>query len=812
MLKNFTKTFVFLLLSTAISTLNAQQNEPKRFNISGIIEDENGDVVKGAKITASNLDESRNTKSDSAGKYILKNLPEGIYLLEIHNGNFIDHQQIAVKKQHLKHNIVFNNSDHELGEVHLRAESFKSKIEKKGFALNVVETKKASVRNIQTNELLNTTVGVKIRQNGGLGSRAEYSLNGLSGSAVRIFIDGIPISTFGSSYNLNSIPPSMIERIEVYKGVVPGHLADDALGGAINIVLNKQSSKNINASVSYGSFNTFQTNANGLYRFDKSGLTIKASAFHNYSDNDYEVSGRSVVVKGLGGQQTPITARRFNDAYRSTGGMAQIGYTDVKWADQFFLGFTGSDDYKEVQHGAFMTDTPYKGRFLESDASLINLTYQKKDLFTKGLDINVNGYYGTRNRQVNDTVPWAYSWNGNRAINYEGEEFKYTRRSQQEGGPTLAKINRNVASIRTGLAYAISDHHTVLANHVYSGIDREDSDKLKSVLENTFLGTRDLHKNILSLTYEFNAFDDKLKANLFGKYYQQKTVSVDPAIQTGPDGNRQIVDEVVSSNKEYEGYGFAASYELSPNITFLTSTEKAIRLPNETEIFGNDGDNVVANSSINPEQSNNYNLGAKLGSFNLKKHQVSVSTNLFTRNIKDRIGLPIQTSSNINEELILYENQGSGTSKGIDAQLNYTYNNNFGLNFNMSRFDLKIKNKGVEVAVPNTPFFTMNGNLRYSFKDLIQKNSRLNLFYTMYFTDEFSYLVPQGSNTAGNDFFKVPQQLAQDLGLSYTFPNQNFIMSFDVKNIFDKPVYDNLSVQKPGRAFYLKLNYTINKF
>ena len=88
----------------------------------------------------------------------------------------------------------------------------------------------------------------------------------------------------------------------------------------------------------------------------------------------------------------------------------------------------------------------------------------------------------------------------------------------------------------------------------------------------------------------------------------------------------------------------------------------------------------------------------------------------------------------------------------------------------------------------------------------------LNLFYTMYFTDEFSYLVPQGSNTVGDDFFKVPQQLAQDLGLSYTFPNQNFVMSFDVKNIFNKPVYDNLSVQKPGRAFYLKLNYSINKF
>src|SRR5690606_25906968 len=281
-------------------------------------------------------------------------------------------------------------------------------------------------------------------------------------------------------------PPSMIKKIEVYKGVVPGHLADDALGGAINIVLHNATKNNINASVSYGSFNTLQASANGLYRFEESGFTVKGSVFHNYSDNDYKVSGRSVVVTGLGGVQTPITARRFNDAYRSTGGMLQIGYTNVKWADQFLIGFTGSSDYKEIQHGAFMTITPYKDRFMESDALLMNLTYQKNDLFTKGLDININGLHGKRNRMVSDTLAWAYSWKGEKAIDFKGNEYKYSWRSQQEGGPTLAKINRNVSSIRTGISYTISKNHRIMLNHVYSGIDRVDSDQLRSVLENTF--------------------------------------------------------------------------------------------------------------------------------------------------------------------------------------------------------------------------------------------------------------------------------------------------------------------------------------
>ncbi|WP_282144058.1 TonB-dependent receptor [Cellulophaga baltica] len=779
--------------------------------LSGIIILEDNTPVINAHIKV--IGTTHSAVTDFDGSYFIENLKYGTYNLLI--STIEAHKKtisITIAQEKTSITTTVSRKTNELNEVVVNGQSKETKLETAGYAVNVVKTEEASIRNIQTNELLNTTVGVKIRQNGGLGSDVTYSLNGLSGSSIRIFINGIPSSTYGSSFNLNSIPPSMIKNIEVYKGVVPGHLADDALGGAINIVLHDKIKNHLNASVSYGSFNTLQTSVNGVYRFDKTGFTVKGSLFHNYSDNDYKVSGRSVLVTGLGGEQTPITARRFNDAYRSTGGMVHFGYTNVSWADQFFIGLTGSDDYKEVQHGAFMTITPYKDRFLESDALLANLSYQKKNIFTKGLDVTINGLYGKRNRAVNDTVAWAYSWYGERAIDFRGNEYQYTWGSQQEGGPTLSKIKRKVAAIRTGLSYTIAENHKVLLNHVYNSIDREDSDALQSVLENTFIGTRDLHKNIFSLTYELNALDDQLKASVFGKHYQQKTISIDPEIEADEDGNDRVVDEIVTSTNAYQGYGFASSYAITPNITLLASAEKAIRLPDETEVFGNDGDNVVANPNIRPEISNNYNLGFRLGSFKVKKHEFTISTNLFTRNIKDRIGLPIETSLNVDDELIVYVNQGNAKSKGIDAQLNYNYNNNLGFNFNVSRFDLTTETAaGTEFDIPNTPFLTMNGSLRYSFKNFIQQKSNLNLFYTLYFTDEFSYLVSQGSNTVGDDFFKVPQQVAQDFGLSYAFPSSKFVVSFDVKNIFDKPVYDNLSVQKPGRAFYLKMNYTIDK-
>ena len=783
---------------------------------TGNILDESHQPIFGAVVIFDNYDQI--ATSDEDGVFVIEDIPVGTYSIKI---SYIGYKTVSKTieinenstAQNTSFKFIMSESVEGLDEVHIAGKSHKRNVEERGFAVNLIETKEASFRNIQTNELLNTSVGVKIRQNGGLGSEVTYSLNGLSGSSIRIFIDGIPISSYGSSFSLNSIPTSMIKNIEVYKGVVPGYLSDDALGGAINIVLHKKATNSLNASVSYGSFNTTQSNFNGNYRFKNSGFTIKGSAFYNYSDNDYKVSGRSVVVTGIGGVQTPITARRFNDAYRSTGGIFQVGYTNVKWADQFLVGFTASDDYKEVQHGAFMTITPYKDRFLESDALLANVIYQKKDLLTKGLNLNFNALYGARNRSINDTVAWAYSWNGERAIDFRGDEYQYTWGSQQEGGPTLAKIKRNVASVRTGLSFTINHHHKILFNHIYNRIDREDSDALKSVLENTFQGTRDLYKNIYAMTYEMSAFQERFKASVFGKHYRQKTTSTDPEIVEDSNGSDVVVDEVVSSKNNFEGYGFATSYAITPDFTLLTSAEKAIRLPNETEVFGNDGDNVVANSSIRPEISDNYNLGFRFGEFKINKHAFTISTNMFIRNIKDRIGLPIETSLNVDDELIVYVNQGNAKSKGIDAQLNYTYKNNLRFNFNISRFDLTTTTaSGTEFEIPNTPFLTMNSGLSYSLKNVIQKESHLNLFYSIYFTDDFSYLTSQGANTVGDDFFKVPEQFVQDLGLSYVFPNKKLVVSLDVKNIFNRPVYDNLSVQKPGRAFYFKLNYSINNF
>lgn len=801
-----------LFTAFSLITFFYAQGQETSGTVSGTVSDESGRPLPYANVVIEGL--NKGVLTDDDGNYTLDRLPMGRHTLVV---SFVGYGQRSTTIElnedanNVKIDFSLQETVENLAEVTVNGKSHKTELETEGFAASAIVTKEASLRNIQTNELLNTTMGVKIRQNGGLGSNVEYSLNGLSGRSVSIFIDGIPISIYGSSFNLNSIPPSMIKNIEVYKGVVPGHLSSDAVGGAINIVLHKGAENNLNTSVSYGSFNTLQTHLNAAYRMDTSGFTVKASAFHNYSDNDYKISGRTIVDIAPNGVETPIEARRFYDAYRSTGGMAQIGFTDVQWADQFLVGVTASDEYNEVQHGTFVTKLPYKGRFLESDALLGNLTYQKKDFLIKGLDLNVNGVYGKRNRIINDTVPEAYSWTGERRVGFDGEYLDYTWDAQNENGPTLAKIERKVSSVRSGLSYTINDNHKILVNHVYSGVDREDSDEMLSLLENTFQQTSDLYKNILALSYELDALEHRLKLNTFGKYYHQKVKNTQPVFN---EDNTEVIDEVYDSNVDYTGYGFAASYTVTPTVTLLTSAEKAIRLPSENEVFGDAGDNLLPNLGIKPETSNNLNLGFRLGRFDVSRHGFTFAANFFTRNIENRIGLPTNADAlRDSDEFVQYTNlENTAESKGIEAEFDYTYNNNLGFNFNITRMSLTTVNSGLETDVPNVPLFTMNASLRYTLKNFIQAKSRLNLFYNAYYTDAFSYKFSAGTNTTGEEEFLIPEQIAHDFGLSYAFPKKNFVLSFDVKNIFDQAVYDNLSVQKPGRAFYLKLNYTINNF
>lgn len=81
--------------------------------------------------------------------------------------------------------------------------------------------------------------GVKLRVNSGVGSDYNFTLNGFSGRQVKFFMNGLAMDNFGDAFSINNLPANMVERAEVYKGVLPVGLGADALGGAVNVITRK---------------------------------------------------------------------------------------------------------------------------------------------------------------------------------------------------------------------------------------------------------------------------------------------------------------------------------------------------------------------------------------------------------------------------------------------------------------------------------------------------------------------------------------------------------------------------------------------
>lgn len=806
---------IILLLTTLVTS--AQISE-----LYGTVTLPSGEPVVGASVTL--RPGSRGTITNETGSYSLENIPFGNYELVVTSLEVQSKElrvTIGQARQHI--NIITEANDaSQLEEVSVVRTTEKREMEISGFAVAVIETKEASTRTLTTNELLDRTVGVRVRQNGGIGSQVEYNLNGLSGSAVGLFLDGIEISTYGSSFNLNNIPPAMIERIEVYKGVLPSHLTGDYVGGAINVVLKKDASQNnITLATSYGSFNTFQSDIGAIFRDKKSGFSARASGFYTYTDNSFTTWGRSTTyVNHLQQITRPYRAKRFNDSYRSIGGRFEVGFTDVSWADQFFLGYNVSDTYNEIPHGTTMA-VPYVGRFSEFQANVLSLNYNKRDLFVEGLALNVNAVHSNRSTYLQDTVGWAYNWDGTvREVIEFGERVPLrTNGGGQQGVKSITQVDRKITNVRSNLGYTVVSGHRISLNHKLETTDRDDNDLLNPI--NKDLVTESvLTKNIVSFNYEAQTFKDKLKTNLLAKYTANRTNRSRAEIIT-ENGQQSIIRRDTSTFADNFGYGATASYNIIPRLFVIASGESAYIMPNEIQLYGDPEINILPNLHLKPEKNINYNLGFRWGTLDVGKHSLSIYGSAFWRNGFDKIAQQVVDEAEIeNEEdadiqTTRYINMGKTQARGIEGEVIYIYDNRLNVLLNFSKFNNLFKGTNEESGrahdlyneqVPNEPFFTVNANIQYRLNNVFQKESTLNLYYNTGYVGQY-YIV-----WGAPEWSKTPTQFTHDIGASYRFPSDKLIASIDAKNIFNAEVYDNFMVQKPGRGIYIKLNYTISKF
>lgn len=133
----------------------------------------------------------------------------------------------------------------------------------------VINAKELQGRSVSLESVLDKSIGLKVGQSGGLGSSSRIIVHGLEGNRIQILWDGIPMSSSDGTFSLDEIPIDIIERIEVYKSIIPARFGCDGLGGAVNIVTKEYTTDYMDAS--------YQTHKGSLFsrkNFPKSGILL----------------------------------------------------------------------------------------------------------------------------------------------------------------------------------------------------------------------------------------------------------------------------------------------------------------------------------------------------------------------------------------------------------------------------------------------------------------------------------------------------------------------------------------------------------
>lgn len=238
-----------------------------------------------------------------------------------------------------------------LDEIVVTATKFEVKQSQTGKVVSVIDQATLQ-RNIGKSlpEILNYQAGIFINgANNALGTNSDIYLRGAGSGNTLILIDGVPVgdpSQINSSFDLNSINPNQVERIEILKGAQSTLWGSDAVAGVINIITKKGGDKKLapNASIAYGSYNTLKAAAGIGGKIDK--LTYNLN--YNYIKSD----GFSSAYDSTG------SAGFDKDGFKQNSIQANIGY---KISSQFSVSaFSNYGKYNaDVDNGAFSDDKDY---------------------------------------------------------------------------------------------------------------------------------------------------------------------------------------------------------------------------------------------------------------------------------------------------------------------------------------------------------------------------------------------------------------------------------------------------------------------
>jgi len=748
-------------------------------SISGTVKNNQQRAIEGVTVRV----DGQTVLTDNEGIYNITNIKNRNLEITAQAVGYVTfRQKLALREGSNSFEIILVEKDEHIEEVSITGLTKSQLTNRMAFNVTSIDATKYYNSTINIADALDQVPGVRVREQGGLGSNLNLAINGFSGNHIRFFIDGVPMDNMGSTFQMNTIPINLAENIEVFKGVVPIWLGSDALGGAINIVTNKSNRNYIDASYSYGSFNTHRTTINTAIT-NKRGLTLELNAFQNYSDNNYKVFiEKHNNRKDNYANDTEV--ERFHDQFHNESIIANVGVVNKSYADRLLFGITLGQNYKEIQTGARM-ESVFGAWHRRGNIVMPSLKYSKNNLI-KGLDLMLNANINLGTEQTIDTVAKRFDWFGDTNAGLPPSSGERSR--------TMYKYKNRDGIITGNANYSLGNKHVFTINNVFNTFNRSGSDELNPQ-NNEYEYAKLSQKNVLGFGYQIKE-DGIWSANVFGKFLTQN--------------NKNGNTNAVHSNRF--GYGTAVSYFLNSDLQLKASYELTNRMATPYELFG-DVENQDANTSLKPESSNNFNLGV-LYQFDMdQSNQFAFTAGVLYRNAKDFIYQRL----NQNQSKYMADNRDGVRTLGADLELRYFHKKWLSASTswtyqylqNMQQYEDGYSEVSpvYKDQMPNIPYLFGNFDLNVHFPDFTGSGNKLNAGYNLQYVHDFYLYWPSRGATKNT----IPQQLSHDLNLVYSLKSGRYNIGLEARNITNERLYDNFSMQKPGRAFYLNLRYFINK-
>lgn len=760
------KTFLLLLLTT--SSLWAQNTA----ELSGKITDKaTQKPLIGADIYLKEL--KKGTNADTQGNYHLKGIPEGNYTII---GSYLGYQTFS-KKIYLKGqerlDISLKEQAEEISGVTVSGKSIAHQKKEESMPVTVIDMSnmRGTVSNVQ--DILAKTVGVTLRTSGGVGSSSRISVRGLEGKRIGFFIDELPMSEQTDYLDINDIPIDMIDRIEIYKGVVPARFGGSSLGGAINIVIREYPDKYADLSYGYESFNTHK--AQGVFKrnLKARGLVFGIGGGYTTSDNNYTFD--SPYREGL-----RIT--RNHDKYRKyiIGGSFKA---KKWWFDEVEFEPVVVKTYKEIQ------GIEYDIREAHSESLMAGLANKltKDNFLTEGLNFDMfSGVVLTKMNFI-DKATRRYEWDGSSypTPSRYGGEVGYNFPSDSDD-QKLSFINK------TNLEYIINERHSFNFNSVFSIAKGTPKDELKtlSLGKQVNFDSR-MHSWVSGVTYDLRSLDDVFLNSLTVRYYQYTMhTQMAPLFVPGKYD--------VDLQKNNWGVNNAMRYRFLPSLMGKLSAGYEVRIPSENELLG-DGISVVPSADLLPERNASANLGLLFDLTGKHPTNAQIEMNFFYMYLQDMIRY---TAGLIGAQ---YQNFGEMRTLGVEFEAKADVLPSLYAYVNTTYQDLRdtrdyepastVPNPTKNKRMPNIPYLMANAGMEFHRENLFGGSGQnTRLFADVAFVEEYFY----DFELTQLQKRRIPRSTTIDIGFEHSFLNNKLFISGKLRNVTNEKTLSEFNRPLPG--------------